>query len=331
MKPFDVALTRMYQRTALDQLPAHLNETYGIDVSGTEQLDVGVFRVDRRDGQPWVARVFSSLRPHEAAVGDAAVLAHVASHGYPAERLAADEPVSTLDGQAVLVTEFLTQAKKRKLEPDVYQRLGRNLGRLHSLPLPRPRTPAARPAGALHHFAEGSRTDELEAAKRWLDQFAENPEIDARALDALRAALDEADGGDGLPRAVIHPDPVPKNMVRADDANSEGWTLVDWTGAGVGPRIVSLEWLLASERAAPGVTEGYLECIALADEEWERLPAIAFGRQVIGLCFRLAFAPARAPSIAKRISAVRRQTKKTAAAAEAATAHSNQIGAVNAL
>jgi hypothetical protein len=38
--------------------------------------------------------------------GDAEILRYVAAHGLPAERCAADEPVSALDGRAVLVTEW---------------------------------------------------------------------------------------------------------------------------------------------------------------------------------------------------------------------------------
>jgi hypothetical protein len=40
----------------------HLQERYGIEVTGVVGLDAGVFRVDRRDGPSWVARVFPARR-----------------------------------------------------------------------------------------------------------------------------------------------------------------------------------------------------------------------------------------------------------------------------
>lgn len=298
-KPFDTALNRMYTRVALDRLPAHLENTYGIDVAGTEQLDVGVIRVDRRDGPTWVARVFSTLRPASATVGDAAVLRHLEGHDFPAERLATADPVSSLEGQQVLVTEFVPSVK-RKLQPDAYEILGRLQARLHALPLPTDE--AARPAGALHHFGMGSRRDELDAAAGWLDQIEERvPEADRSRLDKVRQALAEADDGSGLPEAVIHPDPVPKNMVRTEP----GYAYVDWTGAGVGPRAVSLAWILA-----PRLIAGYQETIPITDEEWERLPGIVGSRKLIDLCFGLCLKPERTASMVKRIATIKRDAKK---------------------
>lgn len=40
----------------------HLRERYGIEVTGVVGLDAGVFRVDRRDGPSWVARLFPADR-----------------------------------------------------------------------------------------------------------------------------------------------------------------------------------------------------------------------------------------------------------------------------
>jgi hypothetical protein len=81
---FDETLHRMYSRVGLDDLPRHLESVYGIEVAGVDKLDVGVLRVDRRDGEPWVARVFSSRRSPEAVAGDVAALRHVEAHGFPA-------------------------------------------------------------------------------------------------------------------------------------------------------------------------------------------------------------------------------------------------------
>ncbi|HVE94855.1 MAG TPA: phosphotransferase [Acidimicrobiales bacterium] len=312
--PFNSALQRMFTRDRLDDLPEHLREIHGTDVTSVEVLDVGVIRVERADGPAWVARVFSAQRPAKATAGDAAVLRYLAGRDYPAERLAAKKPVSTLHGQQVLVTQFVPPLK-RPLEPDVYEILGRLLGRLHALSLPT--GAAARPAGSLHHFAEGGRRNELDEAARWLDELEERVAPgDCGRLDQLREAIAGADDGAGLPESLIHPDPVPKNMVRVVD----GYALVDWTGAGIGPRVASLEYLLGSPAAAGRVMAGYAEHVTLTDEEWERMPAVSAGRRFVGLSFRLCLAPQKAKTFVGRISSERRHANAIVDAARAGVA-----------
>src|SRR6202020_490680 len=102
-------------------------------------------------------------------------------------------------------------------------------------------------AGALHHFAEGTMTDELDAVAGWLDAIEPRvPGGDGAALDALRTAVSQADGRDGLPEAFVHPDPVPKNVI----FTAGGPVLVDWTSAGRGPRLASMTLVLRSGWAA---------------------------------------------------------------------------------
>src|ERR1035438_8738988 len=69
-------------------LPSHLESRYGSRVAQLTELDLGVFRVDRRDGPSWVARVFPAARPLEEVQGDAAILRFAAQHDFPAERCA---------------------------------------------------------------------------------------------------------------------------------------------------------------------------------------------------------------------------------------------------
>src|SRR5271170_5504753 len=83
-------------------LAPHLNDTYGIEVAAMTELDLGVIRVDRHDGPSWVVRVFPT-RPLEDVRRDAQVLDRLERAGFPAERVAAPEPVSTHEDQGVLV------------------------------------------------------------------------------------------------------------------------------------------------------------------------------------------------------------------------------------
>jgi hypothetical protein len=99
--------SRMIQpRSGQETLPAHLEARYGIQVGRLTELDLGVYRVGRRDGPDWVARIFAADRPI-AAEGDAALLRRLEQEEYPAERCAAQEPVSLHDGQGVLVTRYV--------------------------------------------------------------------------------------------------------------------------------------------------------------------------------------------------------------------------------
>src|SRR3954454_20565846 len=96
---------------------------------------------------------------------------------------------------------------------------------------------ADRPAGALHHYAEGTPADELSAARRWLRDLEPRVAVaDHDQLDLLGRVLSDADDSTGLPEAFVHPDPVPKNTIFTKD----GPVLVDWAGAGRGPRLASL-------------------------------------------------------------------------------------------
>jgi hypothetical protein len=61
------AQLRIAARPAPDQLAQHLNERYGLTVTGLTELDLGVYRLDHADGPAWVARMFPPIRPQAAA------------------------------------------------------------------------------------------------------------------------------------------------------------------------------------------------------------------------------------------------------------------------
>src|ERR1700759_2065522 len=101
---------RMNHEPVAERLLAHLRNRYGIDAVAATRLSVHkayVFRIDRKDGESWVARAFPPARPRAGVEGDAAILRYLEQQDYPAERLAVDDPVSDLDGSAVLVTRFI--------------------------------------------------------------------------------------------------------------------------------------------------------------------------------------------------------------------------------
>jgi Ser/Thr protein kinase RdoA (MazF antagonist) len=250
--------------------------------------------------------MFSAARPYTAAEADVAVLRYLAEIGFPSERPVANDALTSHQGQAVLVTEFVTQVAKDKRPPYPIVTLGAIVGRLHGLPVP---TGAQRPAGALHHFAEGTMSDELRAVAGWLDSIEPLvPSGGGAALDTLRAAVVEADGGDGLPEALVHPDPVPKNVI----FTAKGPILVDWTSAGRGPRLASLTLMLRSGWAALPFMKGYAKVVTLTDEERERLPGLLFSRQLIDVVFRVCRDPTTAAAAAKKLTSLRRECENKA-------------------
>ena len=303
----------MYRRRGVDTLPAHLEEVFGVAVSKVQQLDVGVFRVDRLQGTPMVARLFSARRAHAAVLGDLAVLEQLRAAEFPAERPFGPGPLTIHDGQSVLVTHFVRgAAKSDRPAGDPVVALGALVGRLHRA---RPAGAADRPAGALHHYAEGTPADELHAARRWLRDI--EPRVaaaDRDQLDLLRRALAEADDATGLPEAFVHPDPVPKNTVFTKD----GPVLVDWAGAGRGPRLASLTLVLRSSWAGPRFMRGYATSVELEAEERRRAPDVLMARALIDIAFRVCREPAKVRLQVKRLPAVRKRTGALAAAALAA-------------
>jgi len=241
--------SRMIQpRSGRETLPAHLEARYGIQVGRLTELDLGVYRVGRRDGPDWVARIFAADRPIAAAEGDAALLRRLEQEEYPAERCAAQEPVSAHDGQGVLVTRYI-EGTRADGSRRTFARLGSLLGRLHALP-----SDHIRDGGGWHHLIhQGSPAGEIASGRSRLDAAVPGLPADQRPLlAALRAELDRADGCADLPQALIHPDFVPANAIASPD---DGLVLVDWTGTGRGRACT--RWPSCSGRAAgdrPGWT-----------------------------------------------------------------------------
>src|SRR5271156_6675307 len=138
---------RMHHEPVAERLLEHLRDRYGIDPVAATKLSVHksyVFRIDRNDGSPWVARAFPPARPRAGVEGDAAILGFLERQNYPAERLAASDAVSAFGGGSVLVTRFVPGTQL----PDgaaKFAMMGELLGRLHALPHD---GAAARPGGA---------------------------------------------------------------------------------------------------------------------------------------------------------------------------------------
>jgi Ser/Thr protein kinase RdoA (MazF antagonist) len=277
----------------VEQLRAHLVDHYGIHVQAMLTLDEDVVLMRRSDGPNWVARVFPSSRPVEATHGDAEILSWLEQIDYPAERCATAQPVSLLDGCPVLVTEAVMSVRgpeRRRAIKDAggIRRLGALLAELNTLSVPV--GAPSRPGGAGQHMATGRPVAEIEAARLMLEQAEERaPARELGAFTTLTEELDSLDAGDGLPEAFLHPDFVLANVVAT---SQPGMVLVDWAGAGVGPRAWALAFLLWAEaardpRRAALALAGYWRLVKLEPEELTRLPAMMRARPLIFDIWRL--------------------------------------------
>lgn len=276
-------------------LRTHLEAHYHCAVVSVRRLDRGVLDVQLDDGRRWVARVFAR-RGIDQVEGDAAFLRYLQRQDFPAERCADPSPVSTLYGRAILITDYIKGAPADGSEATL-RVFGETLGRLHALP--DEDGAVARSAGALHHYAPGGGgpQQELDAATAWLDAIADQLPPQGRTLaDSLRQQLAQADACANLPIAPIHPDPVLKNLLATDSGDL---ALIDWTGAGRGPRLFSLAlgaWssALTTGRWSPAHVDafaaGYRAHISLELEELERLANVMRIRPLVFACWRFRYA-----------------------------------------
>lgn len=268
---------RMAYSPAADRLLAHLRNHYGIDaVSATtiSQHVNYVVRIDRADGDPWVARAFPPARPSVGIEGDAQILRFLERHDYPAERLAVEDAVSDFEGGSVLVTRYLANAPLPQERWGTI--MGDLLGRLHALPVD---DPVTRPGGAEggDSSREGGPRQDLLAALAFLDSVdTKVPTGERERFEQLRERVRSADAGEGLPEALVHGNLLagdPDHAVMTD----AGPVVVNWKGAGIGPRLADLAWVLWGcwiPSNARLVIDAYRQHVQLTDEELDRLEAV---------------------------------------------------------
>ncbi len=265
-----MAKTRQpFEIKGIATLASHLNSTYDVDVAMMTELDLGVIRVDRHDGPSWVARVFPTTRSLDDVRRDAEVLERLEEGGFPAERIAAPDPVSSHEGQAVLVTTFIP-GQRPKAGARTFAYLGSLLGALHTR-----KGEHVPPGGGWHHLISvGTPSDEVRALRSLLEQFAPSVAAsDKTTFNALTKAVNEIDTCDDMPHCFVHPDMVPSNAIEVDDGTI---AIVDWANAGRGPRL----WSIGMSLFAAGVRDArlvekfvsrYVKWGSLEPEELDRL------------------------------------------------------------
>jgi len=286
---------RLFHEPVADRLIAHLRDHHGIDaVAATKisQHNDHVFRVDRGDGDPWVARVFPPARPRVGAEGDAAVLRFLERQHFPSERLAVDDAVSKFDGSSVLVTRFipgplLPSPAVGTEGVEKFAIMGDLLGRLHALPFDES---VSRPGGADggDPRREGSPGQDVLAALSFLDAVDTKVAAAGRErFEQLRDQVGSTDDGHGLPEALLH-----GNLLHAPDhviVSEQGPVAIQWKASGQGPRLADLAYLLwgtfLDEAWIGAAVDAYRRHVTLTDDELDRLEAMMYLRPLYLLCF----------------------------------------------
>jgi predicted esterase len=228
-------------------------------------LDVDVYRLHPAGtGPDLVARAFGAEVEAATVHAAARVLSALAGTPFPAERCAGDRPVLPLgDGRHLLVTEYVEPVPA----PGPGFLLAWCAGLLARLAA---RSAADLPSGGGWHRLGATPAGEIAAALRLGGQLGP-------PAGELVDTLADADDGDGLPEALIHADLVPPNAVPRGDQPP---VIIDWIGAGRGPRAWPLAFLLfaAGPRGARRTLDRYARTIALSEEELLRLPGMLIAR-----------------------------------------------------
>ena len=286
---------RLNHEPAVDRLLAHLRNRYGIDAVAATKLSVHktyVFRIDRKDGEPWVARAFPPSRSRAGVEGDAAILRFLEHEDYPAERLAVDDPVSDFDGSAVLVTRFV-EGVRLPDSAEKFAMMAELLGRLHALPYD---DSASRPGGSSGDdpSREGMPRQDLLAALAFLDAVdTKVPTAERERFEWLRNKVRSADDGDGLPEGLLH-----GNLLHAPDhaiLSEQGPVAINWKASGRGPRLADFAYLIwgtgswnprrPNQARIEAAVNAYRQHIEPTDDELERLEAVMYIRTLYLVCF----------------------------------------------
>lgn len=255
----------------LDGLADHLATVYGVrigDVSTLSEHGGGIFKVDVDRPTAWVVRVLpSEARTRGQLVEDVVILRLLERNGFPAERCAHPEPISTYRGQHVLVTEYVDGAPQAPT-PDHLHHLADALGRLHRIDITGLRV---RDGGAWGHDPAhtGKPNQDVKAALAFLDATPATP-----LRERVRAEIEAADACDGLPEALTTPRTGGPNVLVTNDGTR---VFIDWKSGGRGPRLSAFAGLLYAAvdepEAVDAVVDGYRAHVQLTAAELTRLPA----------------------------------------------------------
>jgi Ser/Thr protein kinase RdoA (MazF antagonist) len=267
-----------------------LNQFYNAHLVTLQRLhsDNGnrIYRLDMANNQRWVLRLFAA--DDESALQLADVLSFLEQQGYSAEQLVHavnGDVLVRYEDNLLLMTHFI-EGSPIDYSPSTLYLLGKVLGKLHTL----------NTVNALElPKAEMLPAPELSYALSELAKVAEEvPELLQKHYDVLVNAIYGVNRCENAPVTIIHNDCHPANAILT---SSKQVKLIDWYGAGLGPAVIDVGFLLVSceipflgtpqsvidAERIPTIIDGYCQYHTLTAMELDLLPdAIRFRSLVYG-------------------------------------------------
>ncbi|HEU5380430.1 MAG TPA: phosphotransferase [Ktedonobacteraceae bacterium] len=204
--------------------------------------DRGIYRVDCEDGTSYVLRAFRADVKAEL-TGHAAVLDYLLKRGYVAPQVMRTRDGAVLacyEGWTALLISFLAGEIANFTLPSLYL-LAACAGHLHML------THDILVDTARGHLPD-SRLRPTQSASQAVEKLTQALSVVPDALypfceDALQALqrIQQAQQASLLPETIIHGDCWPGNAVQTCSGNV---SLIDWDGAGIGPAVLDIGYLL---------------------------------------------------------------------------------------
>lgn len=276
--------------TTLNRL---LTSAYHLQLASLQPLtgtgDKQLYRAEDVHGQRLILRVYS-LAQRETVDALLHVLFFLEQQAYAAERVVAgiqNASVITDNGAILVVTTFI-EGKAADFSPTTLHNVGAQLGRLHALPLE---------ARFALPIAQMLPAPELAYAQSQLASVAQDVPRELRPrYDVLLDAIQHIASCTHLPTVLLHNDCHLANTLHTPAGQM---LFIDWEGAGVGPAVIDVGFLLVSSNKAslwtpelapdlqriPALVEGYCQYHLLTPEELDYLPdAIRFRSLVYGSC-----------------------------------------------
>jgi Ser/Thr protein kinase RdoA (MazF antagonist) len=258
-----------------------------------------VYQITLATGVSWILRMYQVENDQSVVFSPfamACVLTFLEEQQYPAVRIVRSlegEIVVGHDGWYYLMTTFV-EGIPFDWSPTAFYNLGAALGRLHALRL----------HGAVRSLPRAGMLPggELAYAQKQLENVEALVPVNLQSrYEELLQAIISLDRLEDLSLVCIHNDCHPANSIRASGGQVQ---LIDWEGAGSGPALIDIGFLLASsddafpwtplapsdvyhpyETRIAAVIEGYCCYHTLTPIELERLPdALRFRSLVYGAC-----------------------------------------------
>lgn len=218
-----------------------------------------IYQLNLADGQWWVLRVFSA--DNQSVFSLAHILSLLEGQCYPAEQIVRsmyNDVIMSYEDKLLLITRFVKGIPVDYSDAALHA-LGKTLGKLHALHVE---------DTSMLPKAEMLPATELAYAWSELSKVADNVPIALQQYyDVLAEAIHTLNRCENAPLVLIHNDCHPGNAIHT---SSNEVVLIEWQGAGLGPSVIDVGFLLAS-------CEIPFEGVASLDFEQERMLAIIDG------------------------------------------------------